>query len=212
MDISKFTELLRKESFFKEALYIGLGLVFIFVTNILFYFDINKIPNYQDIKSIFSVILILPVSYFLGRISYEVGYVIDFTIGFLLRGKWLGEIKSGLNSYLENIRSDGYTPSDQDIQRRSTFEAIEEFKDSIYIKSRFDEARRELLIIYAFSGFFLFTIVASVFVHPRLPIEYLIALELILITNACFKKHAYSMAGRRIIAMHVRKERQNSKS
>ncbi|MFZ2167395.1 MAG: hypothetical protein WAV50_00825 [Minisyncoccia bacterium] len=210
MDISKFTELLKENSLFKEALYLSLGLVFIFVTNIIFYIDVNKIPNYEDFKSIFGIILILPISYFLGRISYEVGYVINFTTVFLLKGEWRKEIKSGFDGYVKYIKSDSYTPSARDVQMRSTSEAIEEFKDSTYIKSRFEESRRDLLISYAFSGFFLFTIIVSIFIHSRLSIEYLLVLELILIIKAGFNDYTYNTEGRKLVAMAVRKERQKS--
>lgn len=180
----KVIQFLREKSFLKEILYLSLGLFLVFLINVFFSPNIDLIPNYQSITPSQRIIFLFVVAYFLCRISHEIGISLTKIVFFLLRRDKKRIFLKFFSEFKENLNSETYYPS---VKKRYFSEVIEEFSDSNYIRSRFEETDIRLTIGSSFLGFSLVLIIITLFTEPRISEIYFFILFIFSLINSCCK-------------------------
>src|SRR3989344_9218625 len=134
-NFDKLAQLFKEKSFFKEILYVALGLLFIFLSNLFFEFDVNTIANYKYFNSFSQILFLVVISYFLCKISYEIGAVLLKVTFFIMQKKRKEKFIKFCKNFDNFVNSDTYAASEDNLRNRHIDEVIEEFSNSKYLKA-----------------------------------------------------------------------------
>jgi hypothetical protein len=204
-------EIAKKNSLFDEILYIVIGLFLTFLANLILDIKISSIPNYEYFQSTIIVLFLVVVSYFLAKISCELGFILTNLVFFSLCNEKMSKIKKWFERVKGYINDEKYYPKEEELRTRHTLEAIEQFKDSVYLKKIFDETENILCISHSLYGFMLIVLIASFFIPHNLNIKYIILFFIILMINSCVESFRYTKNSRKLIAIYERKEKERKK-
>lgn len=204
-NLSNLALMLKESQIVKELLRIFLGLFFIFLFNLIFPFSIDKIANFNLLNSTSKVLFLIVVAYFFAHICISFGYFLQRIVVFLFFTKNKGiQVREMIQSYIKEINTEKYTPTEDRVNTRSMFEAIEYFKDSKYLLTSYNEASKNVLISLSFSGFAVFMNVLAFFTHSPLQLKYFFIFSLILIIHSCSESNNLSNQKRRLVNIYQR--------
>lgn len=210
--LDNIVKMLREQYFFKEILRIAIGIVFIFIIDLIFSPDLNLIPNYNFISPGLIILVIIILSYFISRISCDLGSLMTKTAYFAFKKDKRGSISRYLGKLKDYINNDTYRLSPEELSGRSQEEIIEQFKESTYLRNIFDEADIRLMISNSFLGFCFIAAIVSIFVPHLLSIKYFLATCAVFLTYSFVGRYNLSKSARKLVTIHVRNEKKVPKN
>ncbi|MFA6301122.1 MAG: hypothetical protein WC609_02095 [Candidatus Paceibacterota bacterium] len=200
----KISQVVKDRFYFKEILYLTQGMVFLFILNLFFKFDIENIPNFQSVTPNEKFIILIILSYFLARICREMGKFFVYLIYFVIKKNRKKRLIKKFSNFFEQINSETYF-SKTDLRHYP--EVLEALKDSTQITSDYMDKDIIYFIATSFLGISIIIIVMSWFIHPVLAIKYLYLIFIVLGIFACTSHFSRTEAMRRLADMCDRKSK-----
>lgn len=203
---NKLLQFLKDRSLFQEFIFLGLGLVLLFLLNIFFSPPIDRMPNFHLFTSLLLSILILVGGYFFALICFEIGGAANKIVFFLLKGERKDRLKKNLKDLYNYINSSGFQLSQDELNRRQVLEAVEGLSNKSLLHNKYVVAHNKIIISYTLYGFTFFLLFGEIFFASILTMWHIVFLILVASIFSLYRKHQYDLTTRKLTAIYERHE------
>jgi hypothetical protein len=148
--------------------------------------------------------VLIVLSYFISYACSELGFFLTGFTYFVFKKEKKEKIKKTFSKLVNFINQDTYVLDPDEILIKSHREAIEYFKETVYIKSMFDDAEIRFLIARSYLGFIFLSTSIALFLSKSFLLKYLLIAMFLLLTYSCFTRYRLSVVTRRLNSIYKR--------